>query len=55
MVFSACRVGATLSGHGGIFNPYGKVYCDCGHIEIAEIECDSPYVRHSSERLEMLA
>ena len=34
----------TLPGPGGIFNPYGRAYIDCSHIELALIECDSPYV-----------
>ena len=29
----------------GIFNPYGRVYLDCGgHLELAAIECESPYI-----------
>ncbi len=27
----------------GIFNAYGRVYIDCGHIELAASECSSPY------------
>lgn len=46
----------SLRAYGGLFNPYGKVYCDCGHIELATIECDSPYtVPLIMERLEILA
>ena len=50
------RQSPTLASHGGVFTTYGKVYCDCGHIEIAAIECDSPYVAPLiMERLQMLA
>ncbi|HUG92611.1 MAG TPA: proteasome accessory factor PafA2 family protein [Planctomycetaceae bacterium] len=28
----------------GVFNAYGRVYCDCGHVELAMAECDSPYL-----------
>jgi tetratricopeptide (TPR) repeat protein len=46
----------SLKGTAGIFNGYAKVYCDCGHIEIAVIECDSPYtVPLIFERLQILA
>lgn len=38
----ACQ-SPTLPAHGGVFTTYGKVYPDCGHIELAAIECDSPY------------
>lgn len=33
-----------LPGEGGYFTPYGRVYPDCGHVELAVIECDSPYL-----------
>ena len=33
-----------LPGETGWFTPYGRVYCDCSHIELAAIECDSPYL-----------
>jgi len=32
-----------LPAESGWFTPYGRVYCDCGHVELAAIECDSPY------------
>lgn len=32
----------SLPGPSGIFNGYGRVYMDCGHIELASCECDSP-------------
>ncbi|MCU0960158.1 MAG: proteasome accessory factor PafA2 family protein [Pirellulaceae bacterium] len=42
--------------NGGVFTTYGRFYCDCGHIEIAGIECDSPYtVPLIMERLHTLA
>jgi hypothetical protein len=43
--FLGCLSGQspTLAAHAGVFTTYGKVYCDCGHIELAAIECDSPY------------
>ncbi|MBN1852626.1 MAG: proteasome accessory factor PafA2 family protein [Pirellulales bacterium] len=28
----------------GIFNGYGRVYIDCGHMELALAECESPYL-----------
>jgi proteasome accessory factor A len=34
----------SLQGSNGIFNPYGRVYIDCGHLELAALECDSPYL-----------
>lgn len=33
----------SLMATAGIFNGYGKIYIDCSHIELAAIECDSPY------------
>ena len=33
----------SLAATSGVFNAYARTYCDCGHIEIAMIECDSPY------------
>ena len=40
----------------GIFNGYGKVYCDMGHVELAPIECDDPYLLPSIfERMQILA
>jgi hypothetical protein len=34
-----------LPGAGGFFNAYGRVYIDThNHLELAAIECDSPYV-----------
>jgi tetratricopeptide (TPR) repeat protein len=33
----------SMSASSGVFNGYARTYCDCGHIEIAMIECDSPY------------
>lgn len=44
-----------LPGPAGIFTPYGRVYIDCGHIELAAIECHSPYVlARIVERLQWL-
>jgi hypothetical protein len=34
----------TLPGSSGIFNAYGRVYIDCGHLEMALCECASPYL-----------
>lgn len=34
----------TLPGPSGIFTPYGRAYLDSGHLELAMIECHSPYV-----------
>ncbi len=34
----------TVWGPGGLFNGYGRVYVDCGHLELAVAECHSPYV-----------
>lgn len=34
----------TLPGPSGIFNAYGRVYIDCGHLEMALCECASPYL-----------
>lgn len=34
----------TLPAVSGIFNAYGRVYVDVGHIELAMAECDSPYL-----------
>ena len=46
----------SLKGTAGMFNGYAKVYCDCGHVEIAVVECDSPYtVPLIFERLQILA
>lgn len=33
-----------LPGPSGVFNTYGRTYLDSGHIELALIECHSPYV-----------
>ena len=38
------QLSPSLPGIGGVFNTYGRVYPDCGHVELAAIECDSPYV-----------
>ncbi|NUQ66060.1 MAG: proteasome accessory factor PafA2 family protein [Pirellulales bacterium] len=38
------RLSPSLAGVSGVFTPYGRIYPDCGHIELAAIECDSPYV-----------
>ena len=32
-----------LGSSSGIFNGYGRIYLDSGHIEMAACECDSPY------------
>lgn len=46
----------SLPGDGGVFNGYGRTYVDCGHIELAIAECDSPYILSSVvERQMMLA
>jgi hypothetical protein len=37
------RQAPSLAATSGVFNAYARTYCDCGHIEIAMIECDSPY------------
>ena len=38
------EVAPSLQCCGGLFNGYGRVYVDCGgHLELAAIECDSPY------------
>ncbi len=34
----------TLPAASGIFNGYGRIYIDCGHMELALAECDSPYL-----------
>ncbi len=34
----------SLPGGGGFFNGYGRVYIDCMHLELAAMECDSPYL-----------
>lgn len=50
------REAPSLKAASGMFNGYAKVYCDCGHIELALIECDSPYtVPLIFERLQILA
>jgi len=33
----------TVDGPSGLFNPYGRIYVDADHVEIATMECDSPY------------
>ncbi len=39
----------------GYFNGYAKFYFDVGHIELATVECDSPYLLPSIvERIEIL-
>lgn len=39
----------------GWFTPYGRVYVDCGHLELAALECDDPYVLPSIlERMQLL-
>jgi tetratricopeptide (TPR) repeat protein len=46
----------SLTGSSGMFNGYGKIYCDCGHIELAMVECDCPYAAALIfERLQTLA
>jgi hypothetical protein len=41
-------IGRTLApsvrGPAGFYNGYGRVYVDSGHIELAAIECDDPYL-----------
>lgn len=32
----------TMPGPSGLFNPYGRIYVDCGHVELALCECASP-------------
>lgn len=45
----------SLSCAGGLFNGYGRVYCDGAHLELATAECDDPFVLVSlQERLERL-
>ncbi len=34
----------SIDGPSGLFNAYGRIYPDCGHIELAICECDSPYL-----------
>jgi hypothetical protein len=38
------RQAPTLPGPSGLFNAYGRAYLDSGHVELAMIECHSPYV-----------
>jgi hypothetical protein len=46
----------SLPGTSGIFNGYARIYCDLGHIELALIECDDPYLLTSIlERVQILA
>ena len=40
----------------GVFTPYGRVYEDCGHVEFALAECDSPQsLVRMNEQAQMLA
>lgn len=45
----------TLPATAGIFNGYGRIYLDCGHVEMAACEADSPFslvsVIESQQRL----
>ena len=46
----------SLPAPAGIFTGYAKVYRDVGHVEIAVIECDSPYALPAVvERIQILA
>ena len=38
------RLAPSLPGPSGYFNSYGRVYADSGHIELAAMECDDPYL-----------
>ncbi len=50
------RHAPSLAATSGVFNAYARTYCDCGHIEIAMIECDSPYTAATVfEQQQMLA
>lgn len=37
-------VAPSLPGPSGVFNAYGRVYFDCGHVELAACECASPCI-----------
>ncbi len=32
-----------VAGPTGVFTGYGRIYCDCGHVELASAECDDPF------------
>lgn len=38
------KLAPSLPAVSGYFNGYGRVYADCGHIEMAAAECDDPYL-----------
>jgi proteasome accessory factor A len=43
-VFSCLRkLAPCLPSSSGCFTPYGRTYLDCGHLELASLECDDPY------------
>lgn len=39
---AVAKLAPCISGPSGVFCPYGRIYADSGHIEIALIEADSP-------------
>ncbi len=38
-----CQLTPYLPGKQGIFTPYGRIYVDGAHLELATAECSSPY------------
>ncbi len=36
------EVAPSVAGPSGVFNGYGRIYFDCGHVELAICECASP-------------
>ncbi|MCA9032084.1 MAG: proteasome accessory factor PafA2 family protein, partial [Planctomycetaceae bacterium] len=43
LVFEMSRLAPSLPGAAGFFNPYGRVYLDGAHLELAAAECASPF------------
>jgi hypothetical protein len=43
MLSTMSKLAPSLPGSSGFYNGYGRVYEDCGHVEFALAECDSPY------------
>jgi proteasome accessory factor A len=55
LIGELARLAPSLYGPAGLFNGYGRVYVDCGHLELAACECATPYELVSVlERLQRL-
>lgn len=50
------KLAPSLPSSNGLFNGYARIYNDVGHVELALVECDNPYLLPSIfERVQILA